>query len=254
MGRKRLNRNKKYMIDIEDLYRKLEPETFSYKLESLYTVKLIHDIRYFWKPKKVKTLLLAESHVFTPDSDIQIGFEDAFLENANLQGYPSQFANFVYCIGYGEKNILTSKPASKNGGTWQFWQLFNATCEHKYKVLAKSEKDVMLRVKEKIALLTEMKNKGIWLLDCSFLAVYNVGAKPSKKEMDKILSYSFSHYCLPIIKEEKPERVIVIGKTVFDVISKTYGEVISPNWDWIHQPNARISNEIRKSLSSFDFG
>lgn len=240
------------MINIENLYRKLSPESFTFKLESLETVKLIHDIRYFWKPEKVKTLLLAESHVFTPESDIQISFTDVFNAYADLQGYPNQFANFVYCLGYGEKGILSTKPTSKNGGTWQFWQLFNATCEHKYKVLAKSEKDVMLRIKEKIALLTEMKNKGIWLLDCSFLAVYNGGSKPSKKEMGKILAYSFNNYCLPIIQEEKPEKVIVIGKTVYDIINKTKSEVMTPDWDWIHQPNAIIRNENRKSLSSFD--
>lgn len=240
------------MINLEDLYSHLSSESFTFKLESLDAVKLIHDIRYFWKPEKVKTLLLAESHVFTPDGDLQIRFTNAFHENVELQGYPDQFANFVYCLGYGEKQILTAKPTSKNGGTWQFWQLFNATCEHKYKVLAKSEKDVKLRVKEKIALLTEMKNKGIWLLDCSFLAVYNEGIKPSKREMEKILSYSFTNYCLPIIQEEKPENVIVIGKTVFDVISKTNREAITPEWDWIHQPNAILRNEHRKSLSSFD--
>lgn len=241
------------MINIEDLYRKLSPESFSFKLESLETVKLIHEIRYFWKPEKIKTLLLAESHVCTPEIDIQIGYTNSFHENVNLKGFPNQFANFVYCLGYGENGILSSKPTSKNGGTWQFWQLFNSTCDHKYKVLAKSEKDVILRVKEKIALLTEMKNKGIWLLDCSFLAVYNGGSKPSKKEMDKILSYSFGNYCLPIIQKEKPEKVIVIGKTVFDVVSKTNGQVITPNWDWIHQPNAIIRNEHRKSLNNFDF-
>jgi len=236
------------MNRLDNIYHTLSPEKFSFRLEGLDTAKLVHDIRYFWKPEKVKTLLLAESHVFTPDEDTKIGFNEILQGISGMVDYPDRFANFVYCLGYGEKQILIDKTQSKNGGTRQFWQLFNTTCENKYKVLAKSERNVQLRVLEKIALLKEMKNKGIWLLDCSFLAVYNEGDKPSKKEMDKILSYSFNHYCLPIIKEEKPDKVIVIGKTVYDVIQKSHPDVISNQWDWIHQPNARVRKENRKSL------
>jgi hypothetical protein len=236
------------MQNLDSIYHSLYPENFSFKLESLAIAKLVHDYRYFWKPEKIKTLLLAESHVFTPDDDTTIPFSNAFHNFSGLVDYPNQFANFIYCLGYGEKQILTTETQSKNAGTWQFWQLFNSTCDNKFKVLKKIEPDFQKRIREKIALLTEMKMDGIWLLDCSFLAIYNDSVKPHKKEMDAILSHSFRNYCLPIINQENPEKVIVIGKTVFDIIQNSHPNIMTSHWDWIHQPNARVKKENRRSL------
>lgn len=234
--------------NLEETYKLISQEKRSFEIESLETAILVDKIRNFWKPNKIKTLLLAESHVFTPDEDTNITFTNLFHQFTGLVDYPNQFANFVYCLGYGEKNVLNSKTKSKNAGTWQFWQLFNSIFENKYKVLFNTEPDYQKRILQKILLLTEMRERGIWLLDCSILAVYNNGNKPPKKEMSTILSHSFSNYCKPIIKQEQPENVIVIGKTVFDVIKKVNHEINISQWDWIHQPNAMVSNADRKTL------
>lgn len=67
--------------------------------EPLDSVELVEAYRRYFKPEKVRVLLLAESHVFTHDSERQI----PMLAVPGLTGYPEQYARFVYCLGCGEK-------------------------------------------------------------------------------------------------------------------------------------------------------
>ena len=81
-------------------------------------VKMVHDYRLYFKPEKVKTVLLAESHVYTSDDDFQ-----SELPSDYLSGYPKKYVRFVYCLGYGENELL-NKPVPKNSGTPEFWKIF----------------------------------------------------------------------------------------------------------------------------------
>ena len=86
------------------------------EFESFNVVKSVNEHRNFWKPDKVRTLLLAESHVFTTnlehDSTMQY---DGFTE---LKECPTGYVKLVYCLGYGEKDMVK---ISVNRGTPQFY-------------------------------------------------------------------------------------------------------------------------------------
>lgn len=84
--------------------------------ESLESVQLVETYRRFLKPEKVRIVLLAESHVFTHDADRKVPIPPI----PDLPGYPAQYARFVYCLGYGEKDLTRSAIHPKRDGTPQF--------------------------------------------------------------------------------------------------------------------------------------
>jgi len=90
------------------------------KIDSFSVVKTVHDLREFWKPKNVKVILLAESHVYTKDDEWKILLN---LDSSLPENYPNHFVRFIYCLGYGENHLL-GNPVMKNFGTPQYWQIF----------------------------------------------------------------------------------------------------------------------------------
>jgi len=92
--------------------------------EPFESVELVEAYRRFFKPETVRVVLLAESHVYTDDSERQI----PILPVPSLSGYPDQYARFVYCLGYGEKSLTKSVNHPKRDGTPQFWKIFFSCC------------------------------------------------------------------------------------------------------------------------------
>ena len=91
-------------------------------IESFSSVELVEEYRKFWKPKDVKVILLAESHVFTSLEEMEIE-----LPNIDtLEGYPKQYSKFVYCLAYGEKSLTKNSLHPKRDGTPQFWKIFHS--------------------------------------------------------------------------------------------------------------------------------
>ena len=88
-----------------------------------------------------------------------------------------------------------------------------------------------------------MKNAGIWLVDTSIVALYNNGEKPSSKIMSKAIQTSWNGYTKSIIRKNKPEHVIVIGKGVANSVEKELKEIVGNNYSVIAQPNAHLSGE-----------
>ena len=68
-------------------YKTLESTLGSKSIESFEIVNTVHDYRLFWKPKKVKTVLLAESHVYTFNSDYESNLNTSYLQ---LPRYPNK--------------------------------------------------------------------------------------------------------------------------------------------------------------------
>lgn len=78
-------------------YDKIRVQHPKLTFESYEVVKLVNDYRLYWKPRRVKTILLAESHVYTHDAE---------TENRhwlNLPGYPDRYVRFVYNLSYGQQ-------------------------------------------------------------------------------------------------------------------------------------------------------
>jgi hypothetical protein len=85
-------------------------------IEPYKSVELVEEYRQYWKPKKIRVILLAESHVYTCDEDRQI----TLPQIPALPGYPTEYAKFVYCLAYGERQFTENNLHPQRDGTPQF--------------------------------------------------------------------------------------------------------------------------------------
>lgn len=208
-------------------------------IESYSSVELVERYRRFWKPHEVKIILLAESHVFTTDE-----VRDSELKKIEeLSAYPSAYARFVYCLAYGESDLLQDTISFPNSGTPQFWKILyscanQVTSNSCFNSVQKSTTGTESRIQNKINLLLRLKEQGIWLVDISIVALYNKGKKPRSKIMSNCMKASWENYTRDIVNEAKPSHVIIIGKGVASIITD-----LPFNYTVIAQPNAHLSAE-----------
>ena len=197
------------------------------ELEPFDIVKSVDDHRNFWKPKKVKVLLLAESHIHTSVSkyDNLMRYDD-FPE---LIGCPTNYVKLVYCLGYGERKLVNLP----DRGTPQFWKIFAACINQNFsseskKILISSTPNFHLRLHNKISLLEKLNDRGIWLVDASIVALYNNADKPFQKIMKEIMEISWEHHVSKVIHEVKPAKIIVIGVGVSNILEDKLNKINIP--------------------------
>lgn len=209
--------------------------------EPLESVQLVEAYRRFFRPVNVRVILLAESHVFTRDADRKV----PILPIPALPGYPSRYARFVYCLGYGEKTLTRSLHHPKRDGTPQFWKIFFSCCNpisspnDFHPVLGKTP--TLQRIGNKIKILEQLRAQGVWLVDASIVALY----KDSKKipYMFEALKESWQSYTRDVVFSAKPEHVICIGKGVADIVKADLEKYFPAKHTVIAQPNAFLSSE-----------
>ena len=80
------------MNNLLKTYKTLESTLGPNSIESFEIVNTVHDYRLFWKPKKVKTVLLAESHVYTSNSDYGSYLNPSYLKLPASAGVLSSFS------------------------------------------------------------------------------------------------------------------------------------------------------------------
>jgi len=204
---------------------------FQSDIESFESVSLIEKYRQYWKPDKVNVILLAESHVFTSVSDLKYN------------------AKFVYCIAYGEQSITVGNHhPSKSDGTPQFWKIFYS-CVNKidsngsFNPILKSKTTTSERLENKVDLLLSLKEKGVWLVDASIVALYNNGKKPDSKTFNEVIQTSWNGYTKNLIKEASPKHVIIVGKGVAKNVETDVHAMMGDNYTVIPQPQAHLSAE-----------
>lgn len=230
---------------LKETYDEIASLDLNFEIEPYEVVKSVHQYRMYWKPEKINVVLLAESHVFTDE----LAFSHRHNFNA-LANYPQEYVRFVYCLSYGDSQSLTQNYLSRNSGTPQFWQLFNQSIGGNYRVTNNSNADDKRH--EKISLLFDMVRRGVWLMDCSIVGVYTKGGSViDYSEYNQILRISFEKFNLPVIKTINPTKIIVVGQRVYNLIKYALPKGIST--DWIHQPNARVSHQMRRSLNSIGY-
>ena len=198
------------------------------ELEPFDVVRSVDNHRNFWKPKKVKVMLLAESHVFTSKTEHEHTMRyDGFSE---LNGCPPNYEKLFYCLGYCEQNLVR---LYGNSGTPQFLKIF-ASCINQdlyaesEKILLSKTPNFYQRLNNKISLLEKLKDKGIWLVDASVVALYNDSIKPSPKITKEIIEISWKQYVSKVIQEVKPEKIIVIGKGVSKILKDKLNQINIP--------------------------
>ena len=222
--------------------------------EPYESVDLIEQFRQYWRPEKVNIILLAESHVFTSNTDRNFNLKDNF----SLKDYPDSYAKFVYCLAYGEETLTKSDGhPSKADGTPQFWKILYS-CINKVEsnesfspILKSGTKIASERINNKIQLLIELKKRGIWLVDTSIIALYNKGVKPNNEVFNEVIKTSWNHYTKKLILDANPRHVIVVGKGVAKNIESSLSSLIGrENYTIIPQPQAHLTSE--EHLSNFN--
>ncbi|MDI9578819.1 MAG: hypothetical protein QM398_11880 [Thermoproteota archaeon] len=211
--------------EIEKTHHLIKENCPHIKIDSLEAVKQVEEYRQYWKPDKTNIVLLAESHVYTDQNDFKRKLNRAFIQK-NLPNYPSNFVRFVYCLGYGEDTLLNGEKGSReNTGTPQFWKIF-ASCiatnpdnPRHYRILKSATPSFTERLQNKISILSEMKQKGIWLMDASIVGLYGNEAKNDLSACDRIIEICWNNYIEGIVEQAEPKFVIIIGKGVEKIIS-----------------------------------
>ena len=210
--------------------------------EPLESVLLVEEYRRYFKPEKVRVVLLAESHVFTSDEDRRI----AIPPIDGLPGYPTLYARFVYCLGNGERDLTNDPHHPQGDGTPQFWKVLYA-CDNRIENLedfrpVQRGTSFPQRLQNKIQLLKNLRAKGIWLVDASIVAIYGRGVNVSKRSMTEVLRKSWESYTRQVVTSVNPERVICVGKGVAGVVETDLRALFPGRYEVIPQPNARLSS------------
>lgn len=236
------------MNRLRNCYEKLRP-ILGENIEPYKSIELVEKYRQYWKPENVRVLLLAESHVFTTDLDRTIKIPNI----PGLNDYPEEYAKFVYCVGYGERNLTNNHAHPKRDGTPQFWKIFYSCNNNIYgnsdfqPILATTNYEQ--RMRNKIKLLKNLKKRGVWLVDSSIVALYDDGKKPGHNKISSAIRTSWNSYIGRVVEECNPEHVIVIGKGVANIIENEMRKLIGSKYSVIAQPNAHLS--AKEHLDNF---
>lgn len=111
-----------------------------------------------WRPSRIRVLLIAESHVAEEPGD-----EDVEVDTGSAE-MPRRFCRLIYCLGYGEPTLCRPRSPANNTGTRQFWSIFSSLVEGR---LAQAPTGL----KCKVQILEAMRERGIWLVDASVMAI-----------------------------------------------------------------------------------
>ncbi|CAB9501830.1 expressed unknown protein [Seminavis robusta] len=175
--------------------------------ETFETISIAQSFYEYWKPAHPKVIVMAESHVYTEHSTCcNHKMCASIAKELNYTG-PREFISIVYCLAYGERECLSLDNATDltecpmytaaRTGTPQFWSLLAACLGQDGNDLKKrpcspdrtgkrrrhpssgneanpdSEREAMIaRLRRKLGVLQELKDKGIWLIDASIVGWY----------------------------------------------------------------------------------
>jgi hypothetical protein len=192
------------------------------EIDSLSVVKQVEEYRQFWKPTQINVLLLAESHVFTSQEELQSTCILP-LQNRFIMNYPTHYVRFVYCLGYGEPEMLNLR-IENNLGTNQYWKIFSSSIakndkdvgQQRFQDIKKDKTSLLQRLRNKVNILQEMKRKGIWLLDASIVGI--AGSVTDSEVKEKIISTCWDSYIQGEIIDSPPKHIIVVGKSVEGIL------------------------------------
>ena len=223
--------------------------------EPFSVVQCVDQHREYWRPERVHTILLAESHVRTDVVHcIPMNPRNPIALSDGMAGSTSKFARFVYCLGYGENEYAGFNPGKNDDGTWQYWKIFSSCVAQPSKesfarILKGGNPKYESRLNSKIALLHQLKAMGVWLVDASVVALYRPGGgKPSQKNQEKIIQYCWDNYVGNLVKSAKPHSIIVIGNGVKKALCSRLETLSGVERRDVAQPQKRMSTtEIAKT-------
>ena len=222
------------------------------QMEDIAVFERAEEHRAYWRPKKVRVVLLAESHVYTNASDLTATLDRSSLLPPDI---PTGFVRLVYCMGYGE-NALLREPIEtpRNSGTPQFWEIFHS-CIHSvttrmdFSPVHVSKTELSNRIRHKVSVLEQLRSNGIWLVDASIAALYQPGTpKQSPQWINQALAASWNAYTRQVVADANPEAILCVGLGVARALRPELTR-LGIAWSAVRQPNARASTE--EHLRSF---
>jgi hypothetical protein len=240
--------DKNIEASIDRTYRLIKEDVpHSIQIDSFEVVRQVEEYRQFWRPDEINIVLLAESHVFTDKQDYESSCDSSILHEI-IANYPLRFVRFVYCLGYGEDELPTKwRTDRKNTGTPQYWKIFSSCVAENendlgfHAILKTKTPSSIQRLRNKIKVLQEMKEKGIWLSDASIVGLYGSGKK-NQNFIETILEICWKNHIANTILESNPRRIIVIGKRVGNILNPKLQKLRIP-FTIIPQPQARGTSQ-----------
>jgi hypothetical protein len=206
--------------------------------EPLETALLVERHRWFWRPESVRFVLVAESHVYTGENEIKAEIDPSKLPREAPEGVPLSFVRLVYCLGYGNSDILKEgEKVGHNSGTSQYVSLF-ARC-----LGLGTKPRGMRKLDWKTMVLKAAKMKGLWLLDASLHACYLGRRERLPPEIVRsVVTVFWSKYVKAII-DDLPidrEQIWTVGKGLHETLRALDARINAGSW--IYQPNAHFKN------------
>lgn len=245
---------------LRDVYQRIASRVgTSWSVEPLESVETVFRHRKFWQPDELRVLLLAESHVETTAKELRNRVD---LIPFGVFGSPPEYARFVYCLGYGEDQLVQGK-VEKNAGTPQFWRLFYS-CVHEVgkhtdfsPVYKGGERNLGRRIANKLAVLQEMRRRGIWLVDVSVIALYRpVGKAKGADPLEKLPQNKAPRDVMEIATQESwrgfwqaeisalaPRHILCIGRDVQRFLGDALARQFPGRVTVIEQPNAWLKSD-----------
>jgi hypothetical protein len=211
------------------------------RAECLDAAVEVDRLRLAYRPECVRVVVLAESHVWTSRDEIR---SRVVMPN----GIETGFVRFVYCLGYGEPQLVVpAVTPNRRGVSNQFWRLFHDTVYGPTIPHARvmgGEADSQKRVQNKLDLLEKMRSAGIWLVDASVTALYPKGALTSR-DVRTVLRACWESYIGEVVCQCAPSAVLIVGKGVQDAVGEVVRQDLGHGVEVavINQPNAHISAE-----------
>jgi hypothetical protein len=220
-----------------------------YTPESVEIAIEVERHRWFWRPKQPELILLAESHVLTTDRDTDFRTDETTISSfrrRNAKLPPDCFVRLVYCLAYGESELLSQQPAHiSNPGTPSYWDIFGRVAFRCPQPRREDGAGFNDRMRWKVDTLRELYKMGIWLLDASVHAIYlrNQVRLPLAIQQ-RLHKQWWEGYGRFLMGNCEFPKVWVIGKTVHNCITTAQ----FADWTcegWVYQPNAPVNNPNR---------
>lgn len=202
-----------------------------------------------WRPARVRTLLVAESHVAEVPGDASVRVVPLpTVPGRPSEGLPQRYCRLVYCLGYGEDNMCEPTPV-KNSGTWQYWDMFGQIGRGIGRTQPrKSTADAATRMAWKLGTLHALQAMGVWLVDASIIALYAPGGQRLFKgrPYERTVRESWSRFVWPAVAHEPLEQIWVIGRGVWSALGglpeMAHARVVS-------QPQDRNAERFRSEFA-----
>jgi hypothetical protein len=216
-------------------------------IEPIEVFERAEEHRSYWRPDKPRVVLLAESHVYTTAEELTRSLRPQTELPVDV---PHGFVRLVYSLGYGENRWL-DRPIENppNPGTPQYWKIFQSCLQsvdagaNFGAVLVSGTSDGAQRLRNKLRVLHELRERGIWLVDASIAALYRTPgkAKPPARLQEAVLDASWDSYVRGVVERAEPAAILCIGVSVARALRSRLDRLGVP-WGGVPQPQARLSS------------